>query len=406
MSNSFVPVSTPSGERARVVVLGRRNAGKSSLVNALAGQEVSIVSPVPGTTADPVRKSVEWLPLGPCTLVDTAGFDDDAGALGASRARRALEEMRTADIAILVVDGARGIAQPERDAASALRAAGVPFVCALTKADAIPDGGAAAAAIARELSAPAVAVSSATGEGVEELKRAVAETDLGAPASQRIVGDLLRPGDLVVMVTPIDAAAPKGRLILPQQLTLRDVLDAHASALVAQVSELPGLLASLSRPPAMVITDSQAFAEVRAVVPRNIPLTSFSILFARYKGDWETLRDGAAAIDSLRDGDLVLVSEGCTHRRQCGDIGTEKIPRWLSGKTGKALRFEFTSGRGWPSSPDELRRYALVVHCGACMLTRREMRRRVSDCRAAGVPVVNYGVLIAKLRGVDVPAGF
>ncbi|MBR1609780.1 MAG: [Kiritimatiellae bacterium] len=222
-------------------------------------------------------------------------------------------------------------------------------------------------------------------------------------ASQRIVGDRLRPGDLVVLVAPIDAAAPKGRLILPQQQTLRDVLDARAAALVVQPGELPGLLASLSRPPTLVVTDSQAFAEVRAAVPRDVPLTSFSVLFARYKGDWETLRAGAAAVDSLRDGDSVLVCEGCTHRRQCGDIGTEKIPRWLLGRTGKKLRFEFTSGRGWPDDPSELRRHALVVHCGGCMLTRREVRRRIADCVENGVPVVNYGVLIAKLRGVELP---
>ena len=270
--------------------------------------------------------------------------------------------------------------------------------CART--DAVPAPPERLAALAAEAAAPVLPVSAVTGEGVAELRRALAETKLDEPASQRLVGDRLAPGDTVVLVVPVDSAAPKGRLILPQQQTIRDVLDAHATALVCQVPQLPGVLAALRAPPRLVITDSQVFAEVRAAVPPGIPLTSFSILFARYKGDYAALRAGAAALDSLRPGDRVLIAEGCTHRRQCGDIGTEKIPRWLRAYGKEGLLLEWTSGRGWPASPDELRRYALVVHCGGCMLTRREMRRRISDCAAAGVPVVNYGVLIARLRGV------
>ena len=391
---------TPAGERVRIAFFGRRNAGKSSLLNAIAGQPVSIVSDVPGTTADPVRKAMELLPLGPCLLVDTAGIDDDQATVGELRVRRAREELRAADIAVVVTDPATGFGPAERALAEELRAAGVAFLVAVNKADAVPAPPERVAEVAAAAAAPAFAVSAATGEGVAALRDAIAATKLDEPASQRIVGDRLAPGDVVVLVVPVDSAAPKGRLILPQQQTLRDILDAHASAVVAQVPQLAGVLASLRAPPKLVITDSQAFAEVRAIVPRDVPLTSFSILFARYKGDYGTLSAGAAAVDSLPDGARVLVSEGCTHRRQCGDIGTQKIPRWLEAYAKKTFVFETTSGRGWPTR-EELARYALVVHCGGCMLSRREMRRRISDCIAAGVPIVNYGVLIAKLRGVE-----
>ena len=391
---------TPAGERVRVAFFGRRNAGKSSLLNAIAGQPVSIVSDVPGTTADPVRKAMELLPLGPCLLVDTAGIDDDQATVGELRVRRAREELRAADIAVVVTDPATGFGPAERALAEELRAAGVAFLVAVNKSDAVPAPPERVAEVAAAAAAPAFAVSAATGGGVAALRDAIAATKLDEPASQRIVGDRLAPGDVVVLVVPVDSAAPKGRLILPQQQTLRDILDAHASAVVAQVPQLAGVLASLRAPPQLVITDSQAFAEVRAVVPRDVPLTSFSILFARYKGDYETLSAGAAAVDSLPAGARVLVSEGCTHRRQCGDIGTQKIPRWLEAYAKKSFAFETTSGRGWPATREELARYALVIHCGGCMLSRREMRRRISDCIEAGVPIVNYGVLIAKLRGV------
>ena len=396
---------TPAAERTRIVLLGRRNAGKSSLLNALCGQPVALVSPAPGTTADPVRKAVEWLPLGPCLLVDTAGVDDDAvadggAAIGALRAGRARREIREADLAVLVTDAATGFGPWERALAAELRDAGTAFVLAVNRIDEAPATPERLAEIAADAAAPAFAASAATGEGVAALRDALASSRPEEPASQRLLADRLRPGDLVVLVVPIDGSAPKGRLILPQQLALRDILDAHAAALVAQPAELPALLAALPKPPRLVVTDSQVFAEVRAVVPKGVPLTGFSILMARYKGDWNALRAGASAVDSLRDGDRVLVCEGCTHRRQCGDIGTVKIPRWLAAATGRKLQLDFASGRDWPSR-GELRQYALVVHCGGCMLSRREMRARVADCAAAGVPVVNYGVLIAKLRGVE-----
>ena len=391
-----------------MVLFGRRNAGKSSLANALAGQPVSIVSPVPGTTADPVRKSVEWLPLGPCLLVDTAGLDDDetrSGAgIGAMRSSRALEELRAADIAVLVTDAATGIGPCERgflDAAAARPAPAPAVFVAVNRADAVAAPPALLAGISAAAGgAPAFAVSAATGEGVAALRDAVARCDRAAFRGRPMFGGLVRSGDVVVLVTPIDEAAPKGRLILPQQLALREALDLHAAALVVQPAELSALLASLGTPPALVVTDSQAFAEVRAAVPRPVPLTGFSVLLARRSADWETLRDGALAIGRLRDGDRVLVAEGCTHRRQCGDIGTVKLPRLLAARTGRSLSFDSVSGRGWPSR-EELRAYALVLHCGGCMTPPAELRSRVADCRAAGVPVANYGVALAFLQGVD-----
>ena len=398
---------TPVSERTRIALFGRRNAGKSSLLNALCGQPVAIVSPVPGTTSDPVRKAVEWLPLGPCLLVDTAGLDDDAvsggTAIGALRAGRARAEFRSADFALVVTDAATGFGEWEKAAAAGLRDAGTAFFAVVNRIDEIPASPERLAEIAAAAAAPVFAVSAVTGAGVAALRDAIASSRPDEPASQRLLADKLSPGDLVVLVVPIDEAAPKGRIILPQQLALRDVLDAHAAAVVVQPRELGALLAALPRAPRIVVTDSQAFSEVRAIVPREVPLTGFSLLMARYKGDWNALRAGAAAVESLEDGDVVLVCEGCTHRRQCGDIGTVKIPRWLSDFTGRRLEFRFASGRDWPSR-EELGRCALVVHCGGCMLARREMRARVSDCVAAGVPVVNYGVLIAKLRGLDVDA--
>lgn len=410
MPDEPIPVSAPGAERTRIVLFGRRNAGKSALANALAGQELSIVSPVPGTTSDPVRKSVEWLPLGPCLLVDTAGLDDDetrCGAdIGAMRSSRALAELRGADVAVVVTDAETGIGQHEAAllGAARARAGGAPAVfVAVARADEIPASAESLGRISAAADAPAFAVSAVSGEGVAALRDAIARGVAGR-SGRSLFGGALRPGDAVVLVTPIDAAAPKGRLILPQQLALREALDSHAAALVVQPGELPGLLASLGKPPALVVTDSQAFAEVRAAVPREIPLTSFSILLARRSGDWETLRDGAKAIDRLRDGDRVLVAEGCTHRRQCGDIGTEKIPRLVRARTGRRLDFDFTSGVGWPDR-GKLRSYALVLHCGGCMTAPGELRSRVEDCRAAGVPVANYGVALALLQGVDLGGG-
>lgn len=391
--------STPSGERVRISFLGRRNTGKSSLINAVAGQPVSIVSDVPGTTTDPVRKSMEILPLGPCVLVDTAGLDDGQETVGELRVRRTREEVRGSDIAVLVTDAQTGIGSCERQAMRLLRDAGIAFHVAVNQVDRLPADEARLAAIAAASGAPVHAVSAVTGEGVAALRDAIAQTSLNEPESQRIIGDRLQPGDHVVLVVPVDSAAPKGRLILPQQQTIRDILDAGATCSVTQVPALAGVLAGLRKPPRMVVTDSQVFAEVRAIVPQDVPLTSFSILFARYKGDYDVLKAGADAVDKLREGDHILIAEGCTHRRQCDDIGTVKIPKWLRAYTGKDFQLEFCSGRGWPL--ERLQEFQLIIHCGACMLSRREMRTRISDATKAGVPIVNYGILIAKLRGVS-----
>ena len=391
--------STPSGERVRISFLGRRNTGKSSLINAVAGQPVSIVSDVPGTTTDPVRKSMEILPLGPCVLVDTAGLDDGQETVGELRVRRTREEVRGSDIAVLVTDAQTGIGSCERQAMRLLRDAGIAFHVAVNQVDRLPADEARLAAIAAASGTPVHAVSAVTGEGVAALRDALAQTSLNEPESQRIIGDRLQPGDHVVLVVPVDSAAPKGRLILPQQQTIRDILDAGATCSVTQVPALAGVLAGLRKPPRMVVTDSQAFAEVRAIVPQDVPLTSFSILFARYKGDYDVLKAGADAVDKLREGDHILIAEGCTHRRQCDDIGTVKIPKWLRTYTGKNFQLEFCSGRGWPL--ERLQEFQLIIHCGACMLSRREMRTRISDATKAGVPIVNYGILIAKLRGVS-----
>ena len=389
--------STPEGDRVRVAFAGRRNVGKSSLVNAIAGQPVAIVSDVPGTTTDPVRKAMEMLPLGPVLLVDTAGLDDDQASVGALRLEKARNELRISDIAVVVSDAQTGAGECELALIDALRRDGVPFIFALNKSDSAPPSPAQLAELADRLKAPVVAVSSVTREGIDALKSAIAETKLDEPASQRIIGDRLAKGDIVVLVMPQDSAAPKGRLILPQQQTVRDIIDSCAVALACQTAELAGALAALKSPPRMVVTDSQAFKEVREIVPREIELTSFSILFARYKGDFDALQSGASALDGLKDGDRVLIAEGCTHHRQCDDIGTVKLPRWLRERTGKRLSLEFCSGMGFP---DDLSGFALVIHCGGCMNPRREMRRRISAARAAGVPITNYGLAIAKLRGV------
>ncbi len=382
---------TPSGERLHIGFFGLRNAGKSSLVNAVAGQDLAVVSPVAGTTTDPVSKSMELLPLGPVVLVDTPGLDDDDAALGAERVLRARRALARADAAVLVADAARGLSDDDRALEREVLARGLPLVVAWNKSD-LPG--------ARPPPPGAVAVSATTGAGVDALKGAMGAAFAARAAERaqrRLLGDLLAPGDTVVFVAPIDAAAPKGRLILPQQQALRDALDSRAIALVCQPEELPRALAGLAAPPRLVVTDSQAFGRVARDVPADVPLTSFSILFARCKGDLRELARGAAALARLKDGDRVLVAEGCTHRRQCGDIGTQKLPRWIEGFCGARPAFEFSSGGGFP---DDLAGFALVVHCGGCMLTPQAMADRLARARAAGVPVVNYGVAIAQVHGI------
>ena len=383
---------TPKGDRVHIAFFGLRNAGKSTLVNRLTGQDVAIVSDVAGTTTDPVSKAMEILPLGPCLVTDTAGLDDE-GPLGEMRVKKSLDVLATTDIAVWVEDGGLGRARsPSGPEGGRLGEATLPVYDRFL-----------AACRARDIAV----LYYRRGDDVEAFRRELAAVRL-ADAPRPLVGDLVAPGDVVVCVCPIDESAPKGRLILPQQQVVRELLDAGASALVCQPPQLAGLLAQLKRQECrfperydsgvkFVITDSQAFKAVAAVVPPEIPLTSFSIVFARAKGDLTAYCAGAAALDALKDGDRVLISEGCTHHRQCNDIGTVKLPKWIMAKTGKKLAFEWTSGN---SFPEDLSSYALVVHCGGCMLTRRAVQARIARCRAAGVPITNYGVCIAACNGI------
>lgn len=380
---------TPSANRTRIGFFGLRNAGKSSLVNAVAGQALSIVSDVKGTTTDPVKKSMELLPLGPVLLVDTPGLDDE-GELGAMRAARALQELERCDIAVLVADGAEGLREQDRELLTRLRTENLPYLVACTKADLLPEPRGVSDGVT-------LFVSAATGEGIPELKARLAALGQSTGHEPKIIGDLLSPGDLVVLVTPMDGSAPKGRLILPQVQTMRDALDARAACLVTQPEQLPAMLSTLQAPPNLIVTDSQVFGTVKELVPVSVPLTSFSILMARYKGVLGVCAAGAHRIAALQDGDSVLISEGCTHHRQCQDIGTVKLPGWLRRFTGKELRFDFTSGGDFPR---DLSPYALVVHCGGCMLGEREMRARLRRTREQGVPFTNYGTAIAHMNGI------
>ena len=380
---------TVSAERLHISFFGRRNAGKSSLVNAVTGQKLAVVSPVKGTTTDPVQKAMELLPLGPVVIIDTPGYDDE-GELGALRVEKTNEVLNKTDVAVLVYDAAEGLSEEDRALLDTLRKRGLPVILAANKTDLLT-------APTSPAEPTAISVSALTGEGVHELKERLA--DLGRSASQPklILADLVVPGDTVVLVIPVDESAPKGRLILPQQQTLRELLDLHCKAICCQVEEIPGVLTMLKTPPRLVVTDAQAFGKVSPLVPAEIPLTSFSILFARYKGQLSTLTAGAKALSALQDGDRVLISEGCTHHRQCNDIGTVKIPGWVRKYTGKNLTFSFTSGGEFPT---ELQDYALVIHCGGCMLNEAAMRHRMEVAQAAGVPMVNYGVAIAQMHGI------
>ena len=362
---------TPAGDRIRISFFGHRNAGKSTLVNALTGQDLAIVSDRPGTTTDPVSKAMEILPLGPCLLTDTAGLDDDEGELGALRVQKTLDVLAVTDIAIWVSDG--GENTPRQEALHAR------FL-----------------SVCRDRNV--TVLDYRRGDSVDGLKDRIARIRL-EDRPHPLVADLVSPGDFVVCVCPIDSAAPKGRLILPQQQVVREILDAGGTAVVCRETELARTLAGLGQTPVrFVITDSQAFGVVSKVVPPEIPLTSFSIVFARAKGDLAVFCAAVEALKGLKDGDRVLISEGCTHRRQCNDIGTVKLPRWISSFTGAKLSFEWTSGGAFPA---DLSPYALVVHCGACMLTRRIVQDRIARCRAAGVPIVNYGIAIAACHGIQ-----
>lgn len=381
-----------SAERVHIGFFGCRNAGKSSLVNAVTSQELSVVSDTAGTTTDPVKKSMELLPIGPVVIVDTPGFDD-LGDLGEKRVARTRAVLRTIDVAVLVIDAQAGVREADRELLTLIGERKLPYVIAWNKSD--------TDAPAVELPGVAVDrqfwVSAKTGHGIRELKDAVGALAKEGKEPIPLVADLIHPGDLLVLVVPIDSAAPKGRLILPQQQTIRDILDADARALVVKENELKRTLEELADPPAMVITDSQVFERVAAEVPEEVMLTSFSILMARHKGFLDLAVSGAAKLDALQDGDRVLVCEGCTHHRQCGDIGTEKLPKWLRAYTKKDLSFAFTSGGGFP---DDVSDYALVLHCGGCMLTEREVLARMEQAAAQGTSVTNYGTAIAQMNGI------
>lgn len=389
---------TASGERVHIGFFGVRNAGKSSVVNAVTGQELAVVSDVRGTTTDPVKKAMELLPMGPVVIIDTPGIDDE-GELGVKRVERARRMLASCDIAVLVVDGTRGLSEADRGLIGEFSVRQVPYLIAWNKCD---DAG--ATRMLTELygadpniASHALSVSARTGKGVHELKERLA--GLAAPDARprRVVADLVEPGSAVVLVCPIDASAPKARLIMPQQMTIRDLLDGGCVPVVCRETELAGALRALQAPPALVVTDSQVFGQVARIVPESVPLTSFSILMLRYKADLIEAVRGAAALDGLRDGDRVLISEGCTHHRQCGDIGTVKIPHWLAEHTGADLKFSFTSGVEFPC---DLSGYAAVIHCGGCMLNAREMRSRQAAAAEAGVPMTNYGVAIAHMHGI------
>lgn len=380
--------ATPSGERVHIAFFGRRNAGKSSLVNAFTGQDLAIVSDVKGTTTDPVSKAMELLPLGPVQIIDTPGLDDE-GELGTLRVQRTKLVLRKTDLAILVADATAPLGETERELLDLCRARNIPWILVRSKADlleAIPEAG-----------ADTIYVSAKTGYHIHELKELAARLALGTENRRPLVSDLLRPGDTAVLVVPIDKAAPKGRLILPQQQVIRDALEAGAAALVCRETELKTALQGLNAPPKLVVTDSQVFGKVAQIVPESVPLTSFSILMARYKGDLALTVAGAAAVRNLKDGDRVLIAEGCTHHRQCEDIGTVKIPRWLAESTGRTLQYDFCSGVEFP---EDLTPYALVVHCGGCTLNPKEMAARQRLAVDQAVPITNYGVLIAAVHGI------
>lgn len=379
--------ATPSGNRTHIGIFGRRNAGKSSLINALTGQKLAIVSDIKGTTTDPVSKAMELLPLGPVVMIDTPGLDDE-GELGAKRIEKAMQVLRKTDIALLVADAAEGLDESDRALLERIRAMQLPYLVVYNKCD--------EADCPVEDAQHSACVSALTGRGIHELKERIAHlTPEGS--EKKLLGDLLSPGDVVVLVVPVDESAPKGRIILPQQQALRDVLDAHATAVVCQDTDLKRTLEGLGAKPRMVVTDSQAFASVSRDTPRDVPLTSFSILMARYKGYLDAALRAMPAVEGLADGDTVLIAEGCTHHRQCNDIGTVKIPRWLRAHSGKDIAIKTCSGTEFP---DDLSPFKLVIHCGGCMLNERELLYRMREAERQGVPFINYGLLIAHMQGI------
>lgn len=388
---------TPSSERVHIGFFGRRNAGKSSVLNAITNQDLAVVSDVKGTTTDPVQKAMELLPLGPVVVIDTPGIDDE-GELGALRVKKSYQVLNKVDAAVLVVDQTLGLSSEDFALIERIRQKKIPYVVVFNKFDLEP-----ASSLAKDIeylkkqNTPVQTVSTVTNLGIEELKECIAILTKTEEPKLKIVGDLIHPSDFVVLVVPIDKAAPKGRLILPQQQTIRDILEADATAIVVKEYELKDTLKHLGKKPKLVITDSQVFAKVSADTPSDIMLTSFSILFARYKSSLATVVEGVTALDTLEDGDKILISEGCTHHRQCDDIGSVKLPRWIRQYTGKDIDFVFSSGTEFP---EDLSAYKLIVHCGGCMLNEREMKYRLACATDQNIPITNYGILIAYMQGI------
>lgn len=378
-----------SAERIHIAFFGLRNAGKSSVVNAVTGQSLSVVSDVKGTTTDPVKKAMELLPLGPVVIIDTAGIDDE-GALGELRVEKTKKILNKTDIAILVIDAVKGMQKEDIALTEDFKKRNIPFIIAFNKVDLLSEKSA--------LNDNEIYVSAKENFNIDELKNLIGKLIKTQENTEKtLLGDIVNENDLIILVTPIDSSAPKGRLILPQQQTIRELLGIGATVVVTKDTELKATLKKFKTPPKLVITDSQAFKKVSAIVPETIELTSFSILFARYKGELWGAVEGANKLDELQDGDLVLISEGCTHHRQCGDIGTEKLPNWIKKYTNKNIGFDFTSGSDFP---EDLSTYKLIIHCGACMLTEREMKTRISFAEEQQIPISNYGIIIAKINGI------
>ena len=390
---------TPSADRVHIGFFGRRNAGKSSIVNKVTGQELAVVSDVKGTTTDPVSKAMELLPMGPVVIIDTPGIDDE-GHLGELRVRKAKQVLNRVDVAVLVVDATVGKTSVDEELIRIFKEKEIPYLVVYNKADLLKTKDGNQFSSENKLNQDAeqsIYASAVTGQNIYELKERIASLAVTDELKLRLVGDLLEPSDFAILVVPIDKAAPKGRLILPQQQTIRDVLEAGAAAIVIKEDELSNTLETLGKKPKLVITDSQVFAKVSKETPEDIWLTSFSILFARFKGNLKAAAAGAAAIDRLKDGDKILISEGCTHHRQCDDIGTVKLPRWIRNYTGKDLEFEYSSGREFP---EDVTKYSLIVHCGGCMLNEREMRYRQKCALDQEIPITNYGIAIAYMQGI------
>ncbi len=380
--------NTPSSERLHIGFFGLRNAGKSSVVNSVTNQQLSVVSDVLGTTTDPVKKAMELLPLGPVVIIDTPGLDDE-GTLGELRVKRAQEILSITDIAVLVVDSQKGMSKEDKELLNIFKERNLPFVVVYNKADLLIEK--------PELKNNEIYVSAKTGDNINELKVMLSKLSPKVKSEKPLVSDLLNEGDLVVLVIPIDEAAPKGRLILPQQMVMRDILDHHCMCICTQVEELKTTLASLSKKPKLVITDSQAFEKVAKDTPSDIMMTSFSIIMARYKGDLKALISGASALSSIKDNDKILIAEGCTHHRQCNDIGTVKMPKWIENFTNAKPQYTFTSGGTFP---DDLSDFKLIVHCGGCMLNEKEMKWRMQKADTQSVPILNYGIAIAHMHGI------